>query len=220
MEFALSCTFGLTLTLLVITPCRADDKAPSDQKSKPVVPKIWDDRLLATWALPVAGLNVAPNFVPESEYYAAPLDNLRTYPGYHPDFEPKGYQDWLKQQQPMPLIEPDKLKTEQDWIEAGRRVFDELDVPLLRSDDPQAQRYLQDREALKKDRTTVTKDGVILGFRWVVEKRGQVLLTLSECSGCHVRLMPDGTTLRGAPGNLEGGGDALKLLVQKINEAL
>jgi hypothetical protein len=197
----LSCTFGVTLALLFINPGRADAEGPSQPElsspeGKSTVPKIWDDRLLATWALPVAGLNVAPNFVPEREYYAAPIDNLRTYPVYHPDFEPKGYQDRLKQQPPKPLIEPDKLKTEQDWIEAGQRVFDELDVPLVRSDDPKALRYLQDREALKKDRTSVTKDGVILGFRWVVEKPGQVRLTFSECSDCHVRLMPDGTTLR------------------------
>lgn len=79
---------------------------------KIVVPKIWDAKQLATWATPIAGINATPNFYSEEEYYAAPVDNLRTYPVYHPDNEPQGYQEWLKKQGAQPLIEPEKLKTE------------------------------------------------------------------------------------------------------------
>lgn len=68
------------------------------------------------WALPIAGLNVAPDHIPERDYSAVPVDNLRTYPVYHPDHEPKDYQEWLKQQRPKPLIEPEKLKTEKEHI--------------------------------------------------------------------------------------------------------
>src|SRR5258708_29290438 len=88
------------------------------------VPRIWSTQELATWATPVAGINKTPNFLSEEEYYRVPVDNLRTYPVYHPDREPKDYAAWLKRQGPRPLIEPSKLKTESDWIEAGRRVFD------------------------------------------------------------------------------------------------
>ena len=217
--------FGCTIAVVwVSSGWAADSPAPQAEPPKDakkvIVPKLWDDRLLATWALPIAGLNITPNHIPASEYYAAPIDNLRTYPVYHPDYEPKGYQEWLKQQPPKPVIEPDQLKNEQDWLEAGRRVFDELDVPITRTDDPKALGYLRDREALKKDGTSVDKGGVILGYRWVVEKPGQVRLSFSECSGCHVRLMPDGSTLRGAPGNIAGGGDAAAVLGLKFNEAL
>jgi hypothetical protein len=34
------------------------------------------------------------------------------------------------------LIEPEKLKAEADWIEAGRRVFEEVDDLELRTFDP------------------------------------------------------------------------------------
>src|SRR5215831_3605947 len=34
---------------------------------------------------------------------------------------------------PKPLIEPEKLKNEADWIEAGRRVFEEADHLHLRT---------------------------------------------------------------------------------------
>jgi hypothetical protein len=75
---------------------------PAASSSEVVVPKIWDDQALATWALPVAGLNIPGNHIAEREYYAIPVDNLRTYPVYHPDYEPEGYAEWLKQQPPMP----------------------------------------------------------------------------------------------------------------------
>ena len=39
---------------------------------------------------------------------------------------------------PKPLIEPDKLKTEADWVEAGQRVFEEFDHITRRSYDPDA----------------------------------------------------------------------------------
>src|SRR5438309_8471562 len=72
---------------------------------KIVCPKIWDAKQLATWATTVAGANTTPNFYTEEEYYAAPVDNLRTYPVYHPDFEPKDYREWLKKQGAQPMIE-------------------------------------------------------------------------------------------------------------------
>ena len=39
------------------------------------------------------------------------------------------------------LIEPEKLKTERDWIEAGRAVFAGLDFPVTRTDNPQLMKF-------------------------------------------------------------------------------
>lgn len=169
---------------------------PSDRI---VVPKIWDSKQLATWANPVAGVNATPNFYSEEEYYAAPVDNVRTYPVYHPDFEPKGYRESLVKKGPQPMIEPAKLKTERDWIEAGRRVFEGLDFPVTRTDDPRIFKYLADRAAIKADEADVTKDGIILGMRYVVDRDGKLKVGLSDCSGCHSRLMTDGNVILGAP---------------------
>lgn len=165
--------------------------------------RLWNHKDLATWAVPIAGVKATPNFYTEEEYYAAPVQNLRTYPVYHPDYEPKGYRARLKKLGPQPLVEPEKLQTEQDWIEAGRRVFDELDVPLVCTSSAKAFKYLRDRQALKRDGVAMNKDGELLGLRWVVEKRGELKLGLSECSACHTRLMEDGTILRGAPSNIK-----------------
>jgi hypothetical protein len=64
------------------------------QSSK--VPKVWDEKALAEWATPVAGLNVRPGHFTEKEYYSAPVDTLRTYPVYYPGHEPKGYWEFLQ----------------------------------------------------------------------------------------------------------------------------
>src|SRR5947208_2324207 len=99
-------------------------------------PKTWDETSLADWATPVAGLNVRPGHLSEKDYYALPVENLRTYPVYYPGREPAGYWEMVQQIGPQPLIEPARLKTEADWVEAGRRVFDELDHLPLRTFDP------------------------------------------------------------------------------------
>lgn len=184
-------------TVFLMMPGSGAQTKPASGKAK--VPRIWDAKQLATWATPVAGVNAIPNFYSEAEYYAAPVDNLRTYPVYHPDFEPKGYRESLKKQGPQPMIEPAKLNTDRDWIEAGRHIFEGLDFPVTRTGDPRIFKYLGDREAIKKDEAEVTRDGVILGMRYVVDKDGKLKVGLADCAGCHSRLMPDGSVLLGAP---------------------
>ena len=181
-----------------------------------VVPKIWDTKELSTWATPVAGINTTPNFYKEDEYYSAPVDNFRTYPVYDPDHEPKDYLEWIRKQGPKPMIEPARLKTEKDWIEAGRIVFESLDIPVTRSNDPQLFKYLRDREAIKRDNLDVSKDGIIPIFRYVVDNSGEVKVGLSECSTCHTRKMPDGTLLHGAQGNLNFASEGLGILVDRF----
>jgi hypothetical protein len=81
------------------------------------------------------------------------VDNLRTYPVYFPGREPEGYWDMLQHVGPKPLIEPEKLKTEADWTEAGRRVFDEADHLLLRSFDPKFIAAARNREVFEQAHT-------------------------------------------------------------------
>src|SRR5437773_11953636 len=95
---------------------------PAQSGFRPPVPKTWDEAALADWATPVAGLNVRPTHISAKEYYSLAIDNLRTYPVYFPGREPEGYWEMLQHVGPKPLIEPEKLKTEADWIEAGRKV--------------------------------------------------------------------------------------------------
>jgi hypothetical protein len=210
----------------MIAVCSRPNKAPRPNKigaaeETVVCPKIWDEKELATWATPVAGLGIAPGHFSEEEYYAAPIDNLRTYPVYHPKFEPPGYREWMLAQGPQPLIEPEKLKTKADWIDAGRRVFEELDTAVTRTDDPVVIGHFSDAAAIDKlsDATHdgLTRDGILLEYRWVVDYDGKLKISMGSCSTCHTRLMPDGTLLRGASSNYDlADSPAKKILVSSF----
>jgi hypothetical protein len=161
----------------------------------PTIPRTWDDAELATWATPVAGLNVRPTHMPEKEYYALRVENLRTYPVYAPGREPEGYWHMLQTIGPQPLIEPEKLKSEADWIEAGRRVFEEADFLQLRTLDA---KFIAEVRSPSQAPARVFPDGTLSGMRWVPTKQG-VALTFANCSFCHTRYLADGTRIPGAP---------------------
>src|SRR5207249_12198662 len=93
----------------------------------------------------------------------------------------------------QPLIDTGELKTEADWINAGKRVFDEIDFLHLRTLDP---KYINETRNAPQGR--VLADGTIFGARWVPTKQG-VALTSSNCSFCHTMFLPDGTRVPGAP---------------------
>ena len=126
----------------LILPLLAAASAPSLLWSQTglgrAIPKTWDEEALADWATPVAGLNVRPAHISAPDYYALPVENLRTYPVYFPGREPEGYWEMLQHIHPMPLIEPEKLKTQADWVAAGKRVFDEADMIHESVFEPQA----------------------------------------------------------------------------------
>jgi mono/diheme cytochrome c family protein len=163
-------------------------------------PKTWNAKALADWATPVAGLNVRPGHFSEEEYYRAPVDNVRTYPVYYPGREPEGYWEMLQNVGPKPLIEPDTLKADADWIRAGKRVFEEYDIPVFRTYDPKSITAVRNPETFAKVSVRPRRDGTLPDLRWVPTSRG-LALSETNCGSCHVKSMPDGTQLHGAPKN-------------------
>jgi hypothetical protein len=161
-------------------------------------PRAWNDEALSDWATPVAGLNQHPTHMPEGEYYALPVENLRTYPVYYPGREPAGYWEMLQHVGPKPLIEPERLKTEADWIEAGRRVFDELDHIPLRTFDPMFIAAVRDAKTFEAAKARPLPDGAVFGARWAPTAT-RVALSFSNCANCHLLYRSDGTRVPGAP---------------------
>lgn len=166
-------------------------------------PRIWDDEALKEWATPIAALGVRPGHFTAAEYYAVPGDNLKTYPVYHPNREPKGYWEWLQKQKPQPMVDKSKIRSARDWVEAGRRAFEELDNVYFRTDDPKLIARTRDPEAYKN--TYLLPDGSIIGSRWVVTEKG-VMLSERECSVCHVQFEPNGKVTFGGPAGEEPKG--------------
>lgn len=145
-------------------------------------PKIWDDAALADWATPIAALGVRPAHFTSAEYYAAPVDNLITYPVYRPDREPAGYWEWLQKQKPQPLVEVGKARTREEWIKLGETVFEAMDDPAYRIYDPAIIATLRDIKSW--DKVATWPNGTSKDDRWVVTDRG-LAVTSHECSSCH-----------------------------------
>jgi hypothetical protein len=129
------------------------------------IPRVWDEAALAEWATPLAGLNARPTHMSVAEYYALHEENLRSYPVYMPGLEPNGYWGKIQSVGPQPLIEPDRLKAEADWIAAGERVF--FDSVVLRTFDPDVLAMARDRKSMEERNAGPLPDGTINGLRWL-----------------------------------------------------
>ena len=73
----------------------------------------------------------------------------------------------------------------------------------FRSYDPAIIATVRSPEAFRQAGGRAQADGTVSGMRWVPTSKG-VALSILDCSGCHTRLMPDGSYLDGAPLNLPG----------------
>lgn len=176
-------------------------------------PHFWNDRELADWASPVVGVNTRPGHFSEREYYAArDAEWVRTYPVYFPGREPAGYWDMLRAKKPEALITPG-ARSEADWVAAGRRVFEEMDVAGFRSTDPKLIALMRSPTEYPKVGGQAQKDGRVFGLRWVPTSKG-LALSLADCGSCHSRVMPDGSLLRGAPFNVPFDGVVGQLVEQ------
>jgi len=163
------------------------------------IPKLWD-RDTATFRLPLAALGKAPGLISEKEYYALPEVNIKTYPVYSPEKEPAGYMEWLAQQDPKPLVDVSKIKTDADWIAAGREVFYGRELPRFTGSEHNLQ-LIRDPRVLAAYKLQTTADGRLLGLRYVVREKGKVELGTDTCAMCHVRVLADGKIIEG-PANV------------------
>ena len=178
----------------------ASSVATAQPAAKVEAPRFWNDRGLSDWATPIAALNVRPGHYSESAYYAAPAAEwVRTYPVYAPWREPPGYWDMLRRKKPEPLVTPG-ARTAAEWIEAGKRVFHEMDQPFLRTYDPDRIATMRSAKAVEGLDAHAMKDGTLYSLRWVVTSKG-IALSMQNCAECHSRTMPDGSLLDGGPFN-------------------
>jgi hypothetical protein len=98
----------------------------SDASWTPKIPRTWDEAALESLELPLPRPGPAHRSVSAEEYYyEMPVRPIyKSYPVYHPAHEPTEYLSWLQQQKPQITFDTAKLRTQQDWINAGALVFD------------------------------------------------------------------------------------------------
>ena len=169
---------------------------------RPEVPKVWDDTAMSEVELPLAA-RIPVHHIPADYYYQIPVrPNLKTYPIYAPDREPKGYWEWLLKQEPQPAFDPAKLRTKEDWIKAGELVF-ESPRSFTGFDDP----FTDVRNPKWYEYTGIAldKNGVVPFYRYVIGEKGKIEVNLDSCAECHTRILPDGRIVKGAQGNVPFG---------------
>ena len=159
------------------------------------VPRTWDDEALALMTLPSANPGVHIVYVSSEYYYSIPvIPFYKSYPVYHPDKEPSGYLDWLKQEPEEIVFDAARLKTETDWIKAGELIFDsQFEFKPITE--------VRDSAWYKKIGAPLTKEGILPAYRYTTRKKGTIEVSAASCAYCHTRVLPDGTMVTGAQGN-------------------
>ena len=172
----------------------------TDSAYTPATPKVWDEEALRSWTLPLVGLGAPPTYVPADYYYRMPERKIyRSYPIYALGKEPPGYMEWLRQQEPEIVFDPAKLKTETDWIKAGEIIFNSPARAV--SDNVTTVEDLHDPAYYRAVNPPVAADGTIPHLRYFIQRKGEVLVGLLNCAGCHSRVLPDGRVVAGAQSN-------------------
>ena len=184
---------------LVLHPFRKTGPAPRATPNE--VPVTWEDAALRSLEVPLADHKASPQFAPASYYYSIPVRTIyKSYPVYRPDKEPPGYLETLKQREPGLVFAVSRLHSRENWIRAGKTVFEAaIDY------DPKMFMTLADVRDMnwyRKLQVPVTKEGVMPFARYVIRQKGKVELGVGSCATCHLRVMPDGSVIEGAQGNM------------------
>ena len=172
--------------------------------SHPVIPKTWDDTVMPLIEIPLSHPEYSPKHVSADFYYRIPVRPIyESYPVYHPDHEPPGYLDSLKKREPRLVWDSSRLRTRADWIQAGQLVFE---APVayggIAAGPAHGEKlYVRSRAWFEKVRPPLSSDGVLPFMRYVIREKGEVELGILGCAMCHTRVLPDGSVLKGGPGN-------------------
>jgi mono/diheme cytochrome c family protein len=184
--------FSIVTAALAVSAGAASQPAVS-------IPDFWNEAALHDYELPLATPANSPQHVSRDYYYALPERVLyKSYPIYHPSREPAGYLDTLRALEPQRAFDAASLKTEADWIAAGRDVFE---MPIGYNGPIVTMQMVRDPAWYDRHHVPLTKDGTMPFARYVVRAKGRVDVGNVSCAMCHTRVMPDGTALAGAQGN-------------------
>lgn len=167
------------------------------QEFRPEIPRAWDDHEVQGFELPLAVRDRSPRYMSAKEYYALRVRPIyRSYPVYAPDREPQGYRESLLQKEPEIIFDASKLHTKEDWIRAGKIVFESQTVfrpaPAKPAVDPQL---------------PISQSGTLPPFRpggqYIIRKKGVLEVGSNACADCHTRILPDGSFFEGGQGITE-----------------
>jgi len=190
----------LLIVVLGLIGTAPRSRALDPKRWSPVVPRTWDDELMRTLEVPLPDPAISAKHVSANYYYQIPVRPVyRTYPVYRPGREPAGYLEWLRKREPETLFDSTRLRTKEQWRRAGERVFD---APIdFESEGSALFKLLRDPAWYEVKGVSVTRDGMLPNFTYVVREKGKVEVGVLACASCHTRVTPDGRAFKGAQGN-------------------
>jgi len=177
---------------------------PATEQDRPtvIIPRTWDDQAVASLQVPLAVADASPVQIPSTYYYGIPVRPIyKSYAVYHPGREPAGYVEWLKRQEPQIVFDATKVRTAADWIAAGELVFD-APIAYGHIAGLGGDLYLRDPGWYTETGASLARDGTLPFYRYVIREKGKIEIGLLSCGMCHTRVMPDGSVVKGAQGNL------------------
>lgn len=162
------------------------------------IPKTWDLAAIKKFHLPPPDTTVKVIYAPEEYYESLPEYVIyKTYPVYIREFERPGYMDSLRQLTPEVAFDLSKIKNQQDWIDAGKLVFE---WPAAFTKDERKVSRL-DLNYVKETNDKMTSDGVYPFRRYVITEKGKLKWGSLSCASCHTRVLENGELIAGAQGN-------------------
>jgi mono/diheme cytochrome c family protein len=182
----------LTVLLPAVALAAGSWRGPARQE----IPRVWTEEGLKDFELPPPLAEFTVQHVTPEYYYTLPERVIhRTYPVFHPDFEPPGYLDSLRSRGSATALDTDTLDTDEEWIRAGEMVFDAPIIYFqLDPNDPfQA-------AGMAAAGVPVDADGTFPFARYAIVD-GEVKMGVAACGNCHTRVLPDGSVLKAVQGN-------------------
>ncbi len=189
----------VTMTIICVLSAQASDAF------RPQIPKTWDDTEMGSVEIPLSHKEYSPKHVSADFYYRIPVRPMyQSYPVYHPHREPAGYVEWLRGREPRLIWDRSKLRTREDWIQAGEFVFDSPIAYGAIAVGPghSEQLYVRSRSWYKKVNPPLSRDGVLPFMRYIVRQKGKVEIGILACAMCHTRVLSDGSILKRRSGEL------------------
>jgi hypothetical protein len=170
------------------------------QDYHPVIPRAWEDKEVQGFELPLVQRDRSPRYMSAEDYYKLRVRKVyRSYPTYVEGKEPPGYIESLKQKEPEVIFDASQLRTKEDWIRAGKVVFEAENSFFPAVTTPGG------RQVSPATAPYVSRDGTLpislIGSSYIIRQKGVLEAGSNSCAGCHTRLMPDGSFLAGAQGN-------------------
>jgi hypothetical protein len=170
------------------------------QDYHPIIPRAWEDKDVEGLELPLVQRDRSPRYMSAEEYYKLKVRKIyRSYPAYVEGKEPPEYIESLMQKEPEVIFDASRLRTKDDWIRAGKIVFEAENSFFPAVVTPGG------RKAPPIIAPYISKDGAfpisLIGSSYIIRKKGVLESGSNSCAGCHTRLMPDGSFVAGAQGN-------------------